>query len=140
MIHTQRTRRRWLAVIGMASVAVLSLSACAQSQRATTGGQGATGGTLVFGAAGKPKNFDPIFNDDGESFRPIRQMYDTLIAYKPGTADLQPALAESWQSTPDGKSWTFHLRKGVKFHDGTSFNAAAVCFNFDRWFNMKGAA
>jgi peptide/nickel transport system substrate-binding protein len=140
MIHTHRARRRWLAVIGFASVAVLSLSACAQSQRAKDTGGGATGGTLVFGAAGKPKNFDPIFNDDGESFRPIRQMYDTLVSHKPGTADLEGGLAEKWSSSPDGTAWTFQLRKGVKFHDGTPLNAAAVCFNFDRWFNMKGAA
>ena len=45
----------------------------------------------MFGAAGAPKNFDPIFNDDGESFRPARQMYDTLITYKPGSAELEPA-------------------------------------------------
>nr|WP_309110435.1 ABC transporter substrate-binding protein [Saccharothrix sp.] len=95
---------------------------------------------MVFGAAGEPKNFDPIFNDDGESFRPIRQMYDTLITYKRGSADLAPGLAEKWEPSADGKSWTFTLRKNVKFHDGTPFNAAAVCFNFDRWFNMKGAA
>nr|WP_229371618.1 ABC transporter substrate-binding protein [Umezawaea beigongshangensis] len=95
---------------------------------------------MIFGAAGEPKNFDPIFNDDGESFRPIRQMYETLITYKRGTADLAPGLAEKWEASEDGKSWTFTLRSGVKFHDGSEFNAEAVCFNFDRWFNMKGAA
>ena len=46
----------------------------------------------------------------------------------------------SRQHDPDGKGWTFKLRQGVKFHDGTPFNAAAVCYNFDRWYNMKGAA
>jgi peptide/nickel transport system substrate-binding protein len=139
MVHTRTARWRRLAVIGVAAAVALSLSACAQSQRGSNG-SGKVGGTMVFGVAGAPKNFDPIFNDDGESFRPIRQMYETLVAYKPGTADLAPGLAQSWESTPDGKTWTFHLRQGVKFHDGTPFNAAAVCFNFDRWFNMKGAA
>ena len=67
-------------------------------------------------------------------------MYDTLIQHKPGTADLEGGLAESWEHDARGKVWTFKLRQGVKFHDGTAFNAAAVCFNFDRWFNMKGAA
>ncbi|WP_423202133.1 ABC transporter substrate-binding protein [Herbihabitans rhizosphaerae] len=95
---------------------------------------------MIFGAAGNPKNFDPIFNDDGESFRPIRQMYDTLVQNKPGTAEVAGALAEKWESSNEGKTWKFTLRKNVKFHDGTPFNAAAVCFNFNRWFNMKGAA
>jgi peptide/nickel transport system substrate-binding protein len=67
-------------------------------------------------------------------------MYDTLISHKPGTAELEPGLAEKWETSPDGKQITFTLRKGVKFHDGTEFNAEAVCFNLDRWFNMKGAA
>ncbi|MEU7525307.1 ABC transporter substrate-binding protein [Saccharothrix sp. NPDC042600] len=140
MVHSRTARRRWTAAIGLTGAAVLALSACAQSERGGDSGSGKTGGTMVFGAAGEPKNFDPIFNDDGESFRPIRQMYDTLITYKRGSADLAPGLAEKWEPSPDGKSWTFTLRKNVKFHDGTPFNAAAVCFNFDRWFNMKGAA
>nr|WP_181775180.1 ABC transporter substrate-binding protein [Amycolatopsis pittospori] len=95
---------------------------------------------MVFGAAGNPKTFDPLFNDDGETFRIIRQMMDTLIMNKPGTADLEPGLAEKWEGSNDGKTWTFSLKKGVKFHDGTPFNAEAVCFNFNRMFNMKGAA
>jgi peptide/nickel transport system substrate-binding protein len=134
-------RRRRTALIGLVAVSALALAACAQSQRGSdTTGSGKVGGTMVFGAAGAPKNFDPIFNDDGESFRPARQMFDTLIEYKRGSADLEPGLAEKWEPSADGKSWTFTLRKGVKFQDGTPFNAAAVCFNFDRWFNMKGAA
>jgi peptide/nickel transport system substrate-binding protein len=137
MAHTRMTRTRRLALIGLAGATALSLAACAESQRDQGG---ATGGTLIFGAAGKPKNFDPIFNDDGESFRPARQMFDTLITYKAGTTELEPGLAEKWEPSNEGKTWTFTLRKNVKFHDGTPFNAAAVCFNFDRWFNMKGAA
>ena len=129
-------RVRKAIVVASCAALAASVGACAQSER---GGEG-TGGTLTFGAAGAPKNFDPIFNDDGETFRPIRQMYETLIEHKPGTAELAPGLAEKWEVSPDGKQVTFSLRKGVKFHDGTDFNADAVCFNLDRWFNMKGAA
>lgn len=125
-------------VIAVAAVTALAVTGCAKSDRGEDGGK--SGGTFVFAGAGDPKNFDPIFNDDGESWRPARQIFDTLIQNKPGTADLEGALAESWESDSTGKVWTFHLRKGVKFHDGTDFDAAAVCFNFDRWFNMKGAA
>jgi peptide/nickel transport system substrate-binding protein len=127
--------------IAVAAVAALATgtAGCADSDRGD-GGAAKSGGTFIFAGAGDPKNFDPIFNDDGESFRPIRQMYETLVDHKPGTAELQGGLAESWEHDPTGKVWTFKLRTGVKFHDGTPFNAAAVCFNFDRWFNMKGDA
>ncbi|MQA11468.1 MAG: ABC transporter substrate-binding protein [Pseudonocardiaceae bacterium] len=141
MLHTGKKRVRRVALIGLAGALVLSISACAESEREGDGaGGGQAGGTLVFGAAGKPKNFDPIFNDDGESFRIHRQIFDTLITYKPGTAELAPGLATEWTPSNGGKTWTFKLRDGVKFHDGTDFNAEAVCFNFDRWVNMKGAA
>lgn len=134
MLTRRVARLRGITLIGLAGALAFSMSACA-SQR----GSGA-GDTLVFGAAGAPKNFDPIFNDDGESFRPIRQMFETLVQYKAGTTDLEPGLATAWTPSPDGKTWTFTLRQGVRFQDGTPFNAAAVCFNFDRWYNMKGAA
>lgn len=141
MAPTRTPRRRRLlplGVLGTVGAIALPLASCATSERTESAGAG--GGTLVFGAAGAPKNFDPIFNDDGESLRPIRQLYETLVSYKPGTAELAPGLASSWESSPDGTSWTFHLRSGVTFHDGARFDAAAVCFNFDRWFNMGGAA
>ncbi|MFI2710426.1 ABC transporter substrate-binding protein [Micromonospora sp. NPDC018662] len=136
----QASRLKTAMALAAAAALAVGASGCAKSDRDDEGGGAKSGGTFVFAGAGDPKNFDPIFNDDGESFRPIRQMYDTLVQNKPGTAELQGALAESWEHDPDGKVWTFKLRKGVKFHDGTDFNAAAVCFNFDRWFNMKGAA
>jgi peptide/nickel transport system substrate-binding protein len=117
----------------------MSAAACADSKRDDEK-KGDSNATLTIAGTGKPKNFDPIFNDDGESFRPIEQMYDRLITNKPGTADLAPSLATKWDLSADGKIFTFTLRTGVKFTDGTPFNAAAVCANFDRWFNMPGAA
>jgi peptide/nickel transport system substrate-binding protein len=140
MSDTGAARKRRRAVFCAMGALALTMSSCAESQRGQTSTGDAKGGTMVFGVAGAPKNFDPIFNDDGESFRPIRQMYETLVTYKAGTADLAPGLAKTWESSPDGTQWTFHLQTGVKFHDGTAFDAAAVCFNFDRWTNMKGAA
>lgn len=137
-----RSARRLSAAVAAAALAV-TLAACATSSRdggATQGGAGATGGTLIFGAAGAPDNFDPLFAQDGETFRPARQMFDTLITYKPGTADLEPGLALEWTPNADGTVWTFKLRQGVKFHDGTAFNAEAVCFNFNRWVNLPNAA
>jgi len=57
-------------------------------------------------------------------------VFDRLFEYGPG--GLVPKLATAWSTSPDGLTWTFHLRKGVKFHDGTPFDADAVKFNFDR--------
>jgi peptide/nickel transport system substrate-binding protein len=138
----QAKRLRTVITAGVIAALAIGAAGCADSDRDSGGDEGkaATGGTFIFAGAGDPKNFDPIFNDDGESFRPIRQMYDTLIEHKPGTAELQGGLAESWTNDPTGKIWTFKLRQGVKFHDGSTLDAAAVCANFDRWYNMKGDA
>ena len=105
---------------------------------ASTGG-GGQGGTLVFASAADPVALDGILVSDGESSRVIEQIFETLIDLKPGTTDLEPGLAESWEANADGTQYTFHLRQGVKFQDGTDFNADAVCFNFNRWYNFKGS-
>jgi peptide/nickel transport system substrate-binding protein len=140
MLQMRVARTRRIALIGLAGALALSMSACATSNRDTSAAGGGTGGTMVFGATGNPKMFDPIFADDGETFRVTRQIYDTLLQNKPGTADVQGSLAEKWEPSNAGKTWTFTLKKGVTFADGTAFDAKAVCFNFDRWYNMKGAA
>ena len=140
MLQMRVARTRRIALIGLAGALAVSMSACAQSKRDDSAAGGGAGGTMVFGATGNPKMFDPIFNDEGETFRITRQIYDTLLQNKPGTADVVGSLAEKWEPSNDGKTWTFSLKKGVKFSDGTAFDAKAVCFNFDRWYNMKGAA
>jgi len=141
MLQLRVARTRRIALIGLAGALAVSMSACAESKRDDNAAGGEkTGGTMVFGATGNPKMFDPIFNDEGETFRITRQIYDTLLQNKPGTADVVGSLAEKWEPSNDGKTWTFTLKKGVKFSDDTAFDAKAVCFNFDRWFNMKGAA
>lgn len=92
---------------------------------------------LVFGRGGDSVSLDPANVTDGESLNVTTNIYDTLIDYAEGTTDLVPGLAESWESSEDGLVWTFHLRQGVKFHDGTDFNADAVVFNFNRWMDPE---
>jgi peptide/nickel transport system substrate-binding protein len=104
----------------------------------TEGDGGAAGGDLVFGTAADPVVLDGALVSDGESLRAIDQIYESLVSLTPGTTELEPGLAESWEISDDGLSYTFTLREGVTFHDGEPFNAEAVCYNFDRWFNFSG--
>lgn len=92
---------------------------------------------LVFGRGGDSVSLDPANVTDGESLNVTTNIYDTLIDYAEGTTDLVPGLALSWDSSEDGLVWTFNLRQGVKFHDGTDFNADAVVFNFNRWMDPE---
>ena len=101
--------------------------------------RGPEGGTLVFAGAADPVLLDGALVSDGESLRVITQIFETLVVLKPGTTEPEPGLAESWEPNDDGTVWTFKIREGVKFHDGETLDAEAVCFNFDRWYNFKGA-
>jgi len=128
----------------MASVAVvgalaLAATSCAESERGEGGDSSSSGGTFTFGAAGAPEMFDPLYATDGETFRVTRQMFQGLLGIEPGTAEVVPELATEWESNEDGTEWTFQLRDDVKFHDGTDFNAEAVCANFDRMFEQNKA-
>jgi peptide/nickel transport system substrate-binding protein len=133
-------KSRRLGVVVIASLALIGgMGACAKSQRTPGGSTSAGGGsTFVFAASSDPAMLDPALASDGETFRPARQMFEGLVTTKPGTTDVAPLLATKWTASPNGKTYTFTLRDGVKFHDGTDFNATAVCANFDRWYNWTG--
>ena len=90
------------------------------------------GGTFVFGRGGDSVGLDPAYETDGNSFMICDNIYEALVAYKDESTALEPGLAESWTISPDGKTYTFKLRKGVKFHDGTPFNADAAVFSIGR--------
>jgi peptide/nickel transport system substrate-binding protein len=104
----------------------------------TAGGAAQAGGTLKFAGASDPTYLDPALVSDGESFRVTEQMFEGLVKLKPGTTHIVAGLAVKWKLSGKGKVWTFWLRKGVKFHDGTPWNAAAACYNFTRWYNWTG--
>ncbi len=95
--------------------------------------------TLVYCSEGSPENFTPAINTTGTSFDAARPVYDKLTQFARGSTTVEPGLAESWTVSPDGKVFTFKLRKGVKFHSGVNgfkptrdFNADDVLFSFER--------
>src|SRR3954447_26927531 len=92
------------------------------------------GGTLVVAIPGDIKRTDPALIDDSNTSYVMQNVMEGLVSLKPGTTgELVPALAESWELSPDGLTYTFKIRQGVKFHDGTDVDAAAIKYNYDRW-------
>src|ERR1019366_3815386 len=103
---------------------------------ATPSGPGAVnGGNLVVALQGDMVYADPSLVSDGNSLYVMTQVVEGLVGLAPGTiSQVIPVLAASLpEVSADGKTYTFTLRTGVKFHDGTPFNASAVKFNYDRW-------
>ena len=98
--------------------------------------------TLIYGRSSDADILDPIQTTSGETVKVLVNIYDTLVTYRELTPEqaargidpleIVPSLATDWSPSSDGRTWTFHLRRGVKFHDGTSFDADAVLFSFDR--------
>ncbi|GAA4847069.1 ABC transporter substrate-binding protein [Paenibacillus vulneris] len=138
----------WMKYIALASVLLLVLSGCAKDagNAATTGstsnanGQpGAPGGDLTFALATSPDTLDPHRSGLAVAVRVIRTIYDSLVVQLPDNS-IKPWLATEWSISPDGKSYTFKLRKDVVFQDGTPFNAEAVKFNYDRIINPETKA
>lgn len=90
---------------------------------------------LVFGRGGDSVFLDPAAATDGESFKVTKNVFETLVNFGDQDTEIHEALAKSWEPSEDGLTYTFQLNEGVKFHDGTDFNAEAVVKNFDRWMN-----
>jgi len=119
------TRRALLASTAAAGLALGAAPALAQTPP----------GVLVVGQIAEPKSLDPHTVTAVNDFRILMNMYDGLVEYAPGTLEVAPALAESWEISEDGTEYTFSLREGVTFHDGSALDAEAVVFNFERMLN-----
>jgi peptide/nickel transport system substrate-binding protein len=116
------------------SLSLLVLASQAPASQALAA-SAASSGTLVYGAPGEPVTLDPGNASDSPSLQVQTQIYDRLVNFKPGTSTPAPGLALSWTANPAATVWTFKLRGNVKFHDGTPFNADAVVFNVNRWWD-----
>ncbi len=100
----------------------------------TIGKVGRSGGTLVTSEISDPRTFNLIVAQETSSTIPLARVFDGLLETNYETTEVEPALAESWTVSKDGRTWTFKLRKGVKFHDGVEFTADDVVFTMDAVF------
>ncbi|HKS00043.1 MAG TPA: ABC transporter substrate-binding protein [Arthrobacter sp.] len=126
----------------------LSLTSCTSEARpapssvaasTATASPAAPSESFTFGTASQPLGLDPALANDVESTRITRQILEGLVGVDQTTGEPRPLLATEWAESADGMSYTFTLRPGIKFHDGSPFNADAVCTNFERWFKFPEA-
>src|SRR5450432_3277640 len=90
---------------------------------------------IVYGLTLMPDGFDPHINSSTQMGIVLRSVYDTLVYRDPHSKVIVPGLASKWDVSGDWLTYTFHLKTGVKFHDGTTFDASAVAATLDRIMN-----
>src|SRR5213593_3793915 len=118
-------------VVGLSLSVTLLGSAALPMAVPTAAQQAVRGGTLTFATGADPDSLDPQNTQSNPGEQVNRMMHENLIRFN-AKMQLEPGLAESWSVSKDGLTWTFKLRKGVKFHEGTAFDAKAVKYFFDR--------
>ncbi len=122
--------RRSAGLARCAALAVLALAAAGCADGAASGDAPAP---LTMARVKDAVGLDPSHQTDGISLNTTSEVMENLVTFKTGSFDIAPALAVKWTSNPAGTTWTFRLRRGAVFADGTPADAAAVKFNFDRW-------
>nr|WP_232336788.1 ABC transporter substrate-binding protein [Planococcus lenghuensis] len=135
-------KKLWSLVLMMLFALTTILAACSSGEEDVAEGDEGEAveeevqDTLIFGRGGDSVTLDPIGATDGESFKVTKNIFETLVNFGEQDTDVVPennGLAESWEISEDGLTYTFDLREGVLFHDGTEFDANAVVANFERW-------
>ncbi|HET7872871.1 MAG TPA: ABC transporter substrate-binding protein, partial [Terriglobales bacterium] len=103
----------------------------------STAEPGRRGGSLSIGQPVEPKTLNPVIAVDQPSRDVIRRIHSDLIHINRFTQKTEPALAKSWTATPDGKTFTLQLRRGIRFSDGAPFDADDVVFSFQVYLDEK---
>ncbi|MHB9143833.1 MAG: ABC transporter substrate-binding protein [Symbiobacteriia bacterium] len=129
-----RKTRLVAVLLAGAMLGSLALTGCGTSKPGTSGGTAEKKAekVLIYARGADSSSLDPAFVDDGESAKVMNNIFDNLVKYNKGATTVGPSLATSWDTSADGKEWTFHLRQGVKFHDGSNFTADDVVFSVQR--------
>ncbi|MDV6377808.1 ABC transporter substrate-binding protein [Sporosarcina sp. GW1-11] len=138
-----RKGKLWSLALIMVLVLSTALAACSGGDKENSGDKdkdaadkgGSENETLVFGRGNDSTSLDPSRVTEGETFKVTVNLFETLLNFGEQDTTVQPGLAKEWEASEDGLTYTFQLQEGVKFHDGTDFNADAVVKNFERWAN-----
>jgi peptide/nickel transport system substrate-binding protein len=118
----------WLVARFLVAV-LLGATACSTGERVDLGDD--SSGNLIAAIAGEPDQLDPHKTTAYFSFEVLENVFDTLVE-PDENLEMRPALADSWQVSPDQRTWTFRLRQGVTWHDGTPFTADDVVYSYRR--------
>ena len=124
---------------GAAAMAAAGLGACGQrssSSGESSSGEAASGGTINY-AITNPTSIDPFDIEEFNGAAVASQLFDQLTVYDYDTEELKPSVAESWESSDDAATWTFHIKQGLKFHDGTDVTAKSFQYAWNRICNPK---
>ncbi len=132
--HLLLLAAKWLA----AAAAIAAAAGCDGGSGGGSGGASTarrdadTRPSFVYARGADAVTLDPQKIDDGESVLIAANIFEGLVRYAARGTAIEPALATAWEVSEGGRTWTFTLREGVRFHDGSSFDADAVVFTFER--------
>lgn len=130
------SRKTFIKMMGVVSAgSAFALAGCGSKRASEASGSDSSSGyadTITFAQGADPRGLDPAYVDDGESAKIMVNIYENLVTYNDDNCDVQCKLATDYNISDDGLTYTFNLQQGVKFHDGTDFNAEAVKKCIDR--------
>ncbi|MGH8021701.1 MAG: ABC transporter substrate-binding protein [Opitutaceae bacterium] len=113
-------------LVALAALALFPVFGCRRADNS------AQPDTFIFARGSDAQKLDPADIDDGESVNTVTQICEGLVRFKSGTLEIEPCLAKDYAISEDGLLYTFHLREGVTFHDGTPLNAKNAIWSFQR--------
>lgn len=135
----QRKRNRLLQGIILLMLSLVFMWGCVQNQNQPTPSVNSRENTITIGTILKPRTIDPADSYEAAGLMIIYNLGETLYTYKLGTTELEPRLAIAFPTiSEDGLVYTIPIRQGVKFHDGTAFNAQAMAFSLNRFIKNGG--